>query len=314
MAWVRFDPLLLLRQRKFIRLRQRLGWTENETLGWLGRFWAHVADLNEDGDITTWDAEYIASLTNPQQPGQLMLGTDGEWPQALYRALTTPSPMPGEKPYIIMNEGLALVADWLDLAGPLLRSRYAGGQGRARLEVIWQKHGQVYGQLETNREPTGNLLESAIKRHKSRVETNSPVETEGSAPGGPGNGKDGPEMTPKDLADLWNTEVPAALPKVKALTKSREQHARVRLSEHPTFEFWQKVMATIRASKFLCGENERGWRADFDWLTGSDRNCVKIMEGKYDDRFKKNDGATTRAGSAAPEPGKYAGAGAKPKT
>ena len=38
----------------------------------------------------------------------------------------------------------------------------------------------------------------------------------------------------------------------------------------------------ISESRFLLGENDRGWKVDFDFLFTNDTNIVHIVEGKYD--------------------------------
>ena len=69
-------------------------------------------------------------------------------------------------------------------------------------------------------------------------------------------------------------------------------------------------------SKFLRGDNKRGWKASFDWLFENDKNWVKVYEGNYDshpeqqynntpsndtipqDRYTKRRGADSAARSA----------------
>jgi hypothetical protein len=43
----------------------------------------------------------------------------------------------------------------------------------------------------------------------------------------------------------------------------------------------------VISSPFLRGENDKGWRADFDWVLNPN-NLAKIVEGKYDDRKNPN--------------------------
>lgn len=37
------------------------------------------------------------------------------------------------------------------------------------------------------------------------------------------------------------------------------------------------------------GDNQRGWRVDFDFVFCSAINYLKIMEGKYDDKKEETD-------------------------
>lgn len=81
------------------------------------------------------------------------------------------------------------------------------------------------------------------------------------------------------LAALWNELV--GEPRVTSCNKSRVAKANVRLKEL-SVDAWRDVMLKLSATPFLRGNNDRGWRADFDWLIANDTNHVKVMEGKYD--------------------------------
>lgn len=41
------------------------------------------------------------------------------------------------------------------------------------------------------------------------------------------------------------------------------------------------IFYKVAASPFLCGDNGRSWRADFDWIL-KPHNLLQIHEGKYD--------------------------------
>jgi hypothetical protein len=63
----------------------------------------------------------------------------------------------------------------------------------------------------------------------------------------------------------------------------------------------REVFTRINALPFFRGENDRGWRATFDWALKAD-SIVKVLEGNYTDRNAARR-ATGRTG-AAPT-GKY---------
>lgn len=89
-------------------------------------------------------------------------------------------------------------------------------------------------------------------------------------------------VRPQELADAWNTRAEVAgLPRCLALTGARLAWARARLREQPDLAYWQTVIERIVASPFCCGENDRGWRADIDFLLRRGTH-VKVLEGKYD--------------------------------
>lgn len=49
-------------------------------------------------------------------------------------------------------------------------------------------------------------------------------------------------------------------------------------------EQWWAYCRRIRGSPFCCGDNERGWRADFDWAL-KPKTIRGVMEGKYERRL-----------------------------
>lgn len=76
-----------------------------------------------------------------------------------------------------------------------------------------------------------------------------------------------------------------SLPKVLKLTDKRKMKIRVRFKEMRfDYETMQQVFDKAEASSFMRGDNNRGWRADFDWIFENSTNWLKILEGKYDDR------------------------------
>lgn len=70
------------------------------------------------------------------------------------------------------------------------------------------------------------------------------------------------------------------LPKAEKLTKNRRRQAEARIRENP-IENWRRAFDAIERSAFLRGENDRGWRADFDFLIQS-KSFIKLIEGAYD--------------------------------
>lgn len=85
----------------------------------------------------------------------------------------------------------------------------------------------------------------------------------------------------RSLFDAWNENVAGTpLSNATAFTSKREQHCRARLKERP-LEKWREIFRLIASTPFLCGQNDRGWKADFDWITKNDDSAAKILEGKY---------------------------------
>lgn len=70
------------------------------------------------------------------------------------------------------------------------------------------------------------------------------------------------------------------LPIAEKLTKTRRRQAEARIRENP-LENWHRALDAIERSAFLRGENDRGWRADFDFLL-QPKSFAKLIEGAYD--------------------------------
>jgi hypothetical protein len=82
------------------------------------------------------------------------------------------------------------------------------------------------------------------------------------------------------LHDLWNDVVADVLPTVREpISKSRLIKCVARLKER-TLQDWEEIFRLMINLPFLCGCNDRGWKADFDWIL-SDGNAGKVLEGKY---------------------------------
>jgi hypothetical protein len=95
-------------------------------------------------------------------------------------------------------------------------------------------------------------------------------------------------FTPENLANLWNEIAKNRLASVKKLTTSRRKHATARLKEIPDSSDWKKIIAFIVADAFHNGNNERGWKADFDYLLRPDK-ALRILERLQTRRAKQDE-------------------------
>lgn len=94
---------------------------------------------------------------------------------------------------------------------------------------------------------------------------------------------------------LYNDLCPS-LPSVITLSNKRKRDTEARLKEY-TLDDFRKAFMKVENTAFLRGENERGFRATFDWLI-KDGNMAKVMDGNYDDRPNKQRAAPARAPAA----------------
>lgn len=71
------------------------------------------------------------------------------------------------------------------------------------------------------------------------------------------------------------------IPCVQNFNESRKRALVLRLGDLGGIEGFHALCGKIRGSPMLCGKNERGWKASFDWVL-KPANLTKIMEGNYD--------------------------------
>lgn len=89
---------------------------------------------------------------------------------------------------------------------------------------------------------------------------------------------DGP--TPEALMQLWNEMRNPALPECRRLTDRRRKAARARLREFPLFQDWTRFIAYVNESEFMLGNNNSGWKANFDWLVKPE-TMLKFIEKRF---------------------------------
>ena len=82
----------------------------------------------------------------------------------------------------------------------------------------------------------------------------------------------------KEIFEAYNEQ--NNLPKSRALTKNRIDILK-RLLEAFTKEEIIEVFKKANDVPWLTGKNDKGWRADFDWLINID-NFVRVQDGRYD--------------------------------
>lgn len=100
------------------------------------------------------------------------------------------------------------------------------------------------------------------------------------------------------VADYNRTAEDAGWPVLRILSKPRRAALNCRLRECGGIEGWRAALAKARASPHCCGQNERGWTANFDFLTRQS-SFAKLMEGNYDARPTARQDQRTAARSDA---------------
>jgi hypothetical protein len=86
--------------------------------------------------------------------------------------------------------------------------------------------------------------------------------------------------TSQRFFEIWNQNR-GQLAEAKALGKGRLAKCRLRARDVGESRFLEAVRKAA-ATPFCLGLNDRGWKADFDWLIANDTNATKVLEGRYD--------------------------------
>jgi uncharacterized protein YdaU (DUF1376 family) len=91
----------------------------------------------------------------------------------------------------------------------------------------------------------------------------------------------GDDLTVNDVIEAWNELAEqCGLSKVTKVTETRRKQIKARIAEYSP-EDWSKALAAIYRSDFLRGDNDRAWKADFDFLL-QPKSFIKLVEGSYD--------------------------------
>ncbi|MFO7970170.1 MAG: replication protein [Desulfobacterales bacterium] len=86
----------------------------------------------------------------------------------------------------------------------------------------------------------------------------------------------------QEIVNLYHEILPE-LPRVVKLTDKRKSQIKARWFESEktqTLDWWKGYFEMIRERPFLMGNNERGWKADIEFLTTQSK-FIGILEGKY---------------------------------
>lgn len=88
---------------------------------------------------------------------------------------------------------------------------------------------------------------------------------------------DSPPFAEK-FVSVWNDAAGrSGLPKARPLPAERVKKLRLRVKEYGEAEVLEAV-ERLHGSKFHCGENDRGWKANIGWLLKSAENVAKALE------------------------------------
>lgn len=94
--------------------------------------------------------------------------------------------------------------------------------------------------------------------------------------------KGGSSPTDRAIQVFADQASQAGIPVPRKVTADRRRKVEARIREHGE-EAWAEACRRMAGSAFCRGENDRGWRADLDFLC-QPKSFNGLLEGKYDDR------------------------------
>lgn len=109
---------------------------------------------------------------------------------------------------------------------------------------------------------TNNRRTIAPNKNKKRIEDNRNIK----------------EENRNKIVEIYNTYC-ANLPQVQKLTEKRNKSIDNFLKDF-SIEQFERICKIANVSEFLIGNNDRNWKADFDFLMRTDK-ATAILEGKY---------------------------------
>lgn len=93
----------------------------------------------------------------------------------------------------------------------------------------------------------------------------------------------------KKIMELYNS-ICVHYPSIRDINGKRKQAVSARYKANPDLEVFRRLFEKAEASKFLQGNNDRGFKADFDFMVNASR-FDRLLEGAYDDReLERRDG------------------------
>lgn len=96
---------------------------------------------------------------------------------------------------------------------------------------------------------------------------------------------------PYEKIKIMFNSICKSFPKIKTLSAKRKTGIKMRWNQYNyDLNVFDELFTIAENSDFLKGDNNRNWKADFDWLI-NENNMAKVLENKYENKLDKK--ATT---------------------
>lgn len=141
-----------------------------------------------------------------------------------------------------------------------------------------ETHVAIANDLPQANGPANDELNSSTQTHIQDIPPN------GGSPNPPSR-----RDVAEEMLEVWKTELGGVLSVPSKLTTDRITlaNSRFRQEFHENLDEWRAYCQAIRSKPFLIGDNNRHWRADFDWAL-KQKSALGVLEGKYDSCSRHN--------------------------
>lgn len=252
----------LPRHRKLLRLATALDLERHKALGLLLDLWVWgLGSADQDGLLPDVEAADIAAAI--------------DWrgdPDALVNSLVASG-------FLELDGRGFLIHDWREYGGKVVTERVADRQRKARGRASAEPPPDTVS--TSGGSPPEVRRKSTVdetRREETRRENTPPPP---SCPADAGGERDRVEY--QAVSDAWNAICGDRMPRVETLNDSRRKAIRARWRELGGIEGLERLFRRARASAFLTGATDQGFRATLDWVLAP-RNVPKVLDGNYDDR------------------------------
>lgn len=148
----------------------------------------------------------------------------------------------------------------------------------------WEKHQRIRNKHRKYPAPSDDIRLSANCCQmpagcQPESESKSEIESESESESARQGAEDA--IPYEKIRALYNEICPVAgMPKAVGMSDARRKAMKARFNAGYQLEDFETLFTMAASSPFLCGANDRNWRANFDWLI-ADRNMPKVLSGNY---------------------------------
>ena len=91
----------------------------------------------------------------------------------------------------------------------------------------------------------------------------------------------------EEIKEMYH-EICESYPKMIKLSDARKKLIKARYEEYDRdIDKFRELFTKAETSNFLKGNNDKGWKASFDWLLNTN-NMIKVLENKYENKYENN--------------------------